>query len=330
MTLRKKLLSNTKLNGLVRFLITLLLIWVIYRQLNRQSWDWSIWMGHLREQWPLKARYLIIALLLVPINYLLEAFKWFLLVNQFEKHSFANALKGVLTGLTAGLVTPARIGDYFGKMMYIKAENNWKAVGANFTASIAQNLVTLILGSVGLILYSDKFLNVEHQKILIGISLFLGFLLFFLYYRLDIALSLSQYLPSSKWLTGVRKAIQVMVDIGKKQLHLVLMISLLRYLVFLGQYTLLILFWDFEMSLLIPASVSVIYLLQSLLPFPPLMGFFVRSEIALIILQEVNENTWLILSAAINIWTINLLLPSLVGLLFLYRTNISKTLGYER
>lgn len=311
-------------------MISLLLIWVIYRQLSNQAWDWFSWIVHLKEQWQLKSAYLLLALLLVPVNYLLEALKWFLLVNHFEKHSFLKAIMGVLTGLTSGMVTPGRVGDYFGKLMFIKAENNWKAVGANFTASVAQNLVTLILGSVGLILYSEKFLNVQHHNILIGISMILGILMLVLYYRFEVLFSLFKYFPKSKWIAGIEKAIRVMVGFGKKHLHFVLLISFLRYLVFLTQYTLLILFWGFEMKLLIPASISVIYLLQSLLPFPPMMGFFVRSEIALIILQVVNENAWLILSAAINIWMINLLLPSLIGLLILYRTDISKTLGYEK
>jgi hypothetical protein len=330
MLLRKKLFSHRILNWLTRLFISLLLIWVIFRQLNMQAWDWSNWMVHFKGQWQSKAPYLIIALLLVPVNYLLESYKWFLLVNYFEKHSFVNAIKGVLTGLTSGIVTPGRVGDYFGKLMFIKAENNWKAIGANFTAGVAQNLVTLILGSIGLILYSEKFLNVQHHNIVIGISLGLSALLLFLYYRLEILLQLSQYLPRFKWIKGIDKALNVMNDFSRKHLHFVLLVSLLRYLVFLGQYTLLILFWGFKMKLMIPASISVIYLLQSMLPFPPMMNFFVRSEIALLVFQVVNENTWLILSAAVSIWMINLLLPSLIGLLFLYRTNISKTLGYEK
>src|SRR5690606_21237641 len=54
---------------------------------------------------------LLIALLLMPVNWGIEAFKWQFVIRKFENVPFIKALKHVFAGITIGLTAPNRIGE---------------------------------------------------------------------------------------------------------------------------------------------------------------------------------------------------------------------------
>jgi hypothetical protein len=94
------------------------------------------------------------------------------------------------------------------------------------------------------------------------------------------------------------------------------------------QYYLALRFWGIEHSILLFAAISAGYLVQSLIPVPPLLSLLVRGEIALIVYGSFSTNALILVSAAFTLWIINLLVPALVGLLFYSKINITKTMGY--
>jgi hypothetical protein len=321
--------KRKRINVALRLIVTLVLIGVMYWQLDIRTALLTDWQSRLNDNFRLKWPVLLFAILLLPLNYFLESAKWFLLVNHFERHSFWTAFRGVLTGLTAAMITPARLGDYVGKLMYIRPENNWKGIWANLTNSLAQTLVTLVFGLLGLILLSSELtgrLQLDMNLLLIS-SVVAVAALFTLYHHLEYLVKGLRFLPDNKWFSRIKGSLQVVLKFNREKLNLVLLFAFARYLVFLGQYVLLLVFWGIGFSWTLPFSIAVIYLIQTLLPFPPILSFFVRGEVALLVLSGYTENGLLILSAALNIWLINLLLPSLLGLFLLYQTDILKTMG---
>lgn len=332
----RQLLTSKWFNRLLKLAITLLLLWVIYYQIESKTGlieDWNDYLHtHLLEKWLL----LCLAIGLLPVNYGLESMKWYILVNHFQKQSYRLAFQGVLTGITAGMITPARLGDYVGKLMFIRPENNWKAVWANFTSSVAQNLVTVMVGIPGLIWLAGRWLADEwpglpvlNGNALIITSILLAIILFILYHNLNFLVRIAKYLPDFSFFTQIKRSLSVVLKFERNRLNLVLLFALSRYLVFLLQYLLILVYWGIDFQWILPVALSVVYLIQTVIPFPPLMSLLVRGEVALLILGAVTNNELLILFAALNIWIINLLIPAISGLVFIYRTDIVKSFGFK-
>ena len=274
---------------------------------------------------------LAIVFVLLPVNYMLESGKWYILVNSFEKHSFNSAFKGILTGTTAGIITPARIGDYVGKMIYIQAKNNFKAIWANFVSGIALNIVVIVFGLFGLVVLLWFQFDVPGflRGVLIVFFIVVALLLILLYYNLSWLTKLKKILPGHPYFKKISQSLHVIHGFNTGHLNKVLLLSIARFLIFLIQYVLILRFWGVEIVWQIPFSISIIYLIQTLIPIPPLMSLLLRGEIALIFLGLFTDNNMIIVSAAFSLWIINLLIPALTGLILYYRANIMRTFGYE-
>ena len=65
-------------------------------------------------------------IILVFANWGLEARKWQVILKKLERISFFTAFKAVLSGLTLSLNTPNRIGEYGGRILYVKDGNRIK------------------------------------------------------------------------------------------------------------------------------------------------------------------------------------------------------------
>ena len=66
--------------------------------------------------------YLIIALILVPVNWGIETFKWKYLIKKIEYISFSKAFKSILSGVTIGIFTPNRMGEFAGRIFYLESD----------------------------------------------------------------------------------------------------------------------------------------------------------------------------------------------------------------
>src|ERR1044071_1101258 len=105
------------------FLGPLLFIWLsysIYRQIIKQpdleeSW---VQIRHSFES-PLVWN-LVLVILLMILNWAIEAFKWKLTIEKVQEISFLTAFKAVLSGLSFSVTTPNRIGEYLGRVLYMK------------------------------------------------------------------------------------------------------------------------------------------------------------------------------------------------------------------
>ena len=56
-------------------------------------------------------------------NWGIEAKKWQVLMKPIEDLSWWTACKATLTGLSFAMNTPNRIGEYAGRILYVKKEN---------------------------------------------------------------------------------------------------------------------------------------------------------------------------------------------------------------
>ncbi len=241
----------------------------------------------------------VLALLLMPLNLALEAQKWRIAVAGERKVSFSMALYYVISSLPYGIITPSRVGEWYGR------SRDFDRPGRGFVLSaipgIAQQITTIMAGIIGLLILKQWSWRVW---LLSGLTFLLLFsvVIFFLRKR-----QLWQGRDKIDWIV-----------FGN-----IFILSVLRYVVFSTQYVLLIRFLgvDLELSILY-SSIAVGYLVSYLLPLNSFVELGVRSGTLVFILEDMTTKVSALLWATLLVWLVNIALPSLVGSLYLVRNSI--------
>ena len=78
------------------------------------------------------------------------------------------------------------------------------------------------------------------------------------------------------------------------------------------------------------AGIATVFLVQTSVPLPPVMGLLTRGQVALFVWGFFGGNEISVLASTYSLFVINLVLPSLFGAVFILKTNVLKSLGYEK
>lgn len=318
---------------MIKGIIFFLLAWVVYRQVVARE-DMDRLLAAFSESYGIHTLpWLIPAVLLMPLNWAFETQKWRALIRNFEPLSFGAAYKAIFSGVTLSLFTPNRIGEYGGRILFVSAEHNWRAVIATLVGSYAQLLALLGIGLLGMIYFA--MIHGLLEPLMIPIVSFLGVtlisVLLFCFFNIDLIIPFAKRLPFVNRLKRFVKHVKVLRAYSSAVLLEALLFALARYSVYALQYYLLIRFFGIEVSFLSGlAGISTIFLLQTSIPLPPLMGLFVRSEVALFVWGLYSANEIAILAATFSLWILNLMIPAFIGTIFMLNINVLKSLGYEK
>ena len=94
----------------------------------------------------------------------------------------------------------------------------------------------------------------------------------------------------------------------------------LRYVLYSIQYYTMLRFYGIQLPLdAALAGVGTIYLLQTAIPLPPVLGLLARGEIALLVWGIWGGNSLSILAASYTLFVLNLVFPALLGLIFIVK-----------
>ena len=255
-----------------------------------------------------------LTVLLMIFNWGLETLKWQTLLENVQKLSFLDSFKSVLAGLSSGLLTPNRIGNFIGRLAYIEKENHNKATINTLIGNLAQFISTLLMGLIGL--FSLLFLeyNIHNTSWILILSICFssfGCLIYFKPLILD-------FFPVNKLFSIKTK--QSLLDINNSHISIktkVLGLSVLRYIVFCSQYFLLFKAFGLEISsILLFSLIATVFLITTLIPSLLFGKLFVRESVAVFIFSLAGINLSLILLVAFLLWFINLAIPAIVGSVF--------------
>ncbi len=320
------------LNLLAKLLITALLAWAIYRQVFAKQQAEELWGAFLQHFTYPNLFWLLAVVALAPLNIALEALKWHELTRSFTKISFWQKFKAVLAGSTIGIFTPNRVGEYGGRLLFVEAGQGWKAVISTVVGSMAQLLVLLAVGLLGGIYFYQRFLEPEPYVVPVAISLgaaFMG-LLFFTYFNIDMVVVLAKRIPHVERFRKPLRQLSVLRNYHRRELGRALWYAFLRYATFTTQYYLLLQFYGVPAPWLLGmAGIATIFLVQASVPLPPAMGLLARSEIALFVWGFFTDDRVDILAATFSLFVINIVVPALLGLVFIVQVNILKSIGLE-
>jgi Lysylphosphatidylglycerol synthase TM region len=160
--------------------------YIIFGQINSNTNLQSALANLLLHHWTVNRILLLtgVAVLMI-VNWSIEALKWQLLVKHLQSISFVRSLRSVFTGISVSLLTPNRIGEYGGRIIYLNDDVKLRAITANIIGSFAQFIAAALFGILGCIFY------ISHSAVwfmpwLLTFSV-LGFLLLcLLYFKLTI------------------------------------------------------------------------------------------------------------------------------------------------
>jgi len=250
---------------------------------------------------------------LLPLNWLLEAAKWKQLVSTVQILNLGDALKGVFAGISTGFLTPNRVGELVGRVMYLNADNRKAGVTLSVLNSLTQNIILVLCGVPALVLFlrasQGKIeLNSTLYLIILAVSLLIFGLIYFMLPRFSRLLKQSRYSEKIKVFTDCLSAY------NKQDLLRIMLISLGRYLVFCTQFFFMLRFMGVELSVwqaLI--SIPTTYLLVTFTPSLAFSEVAVRSSYAVLVIGVFSGQVVSIALAGMCIWLVNFVIPMLAG-----------------
>ncbi|MBS1644523.1 MAG: flippase-like domain-containing protein [Bacteroidetes bacterium] len=300
-------------------LVMALLCWHLYRQIVVQMQS-----GFQFQWWPASgARYFIVAVLLLPLNIALEAVKWRSLLSSVRDTSFVQALRSVLFGIGASVVTPNRLGDYPGRLLALQERHSTRLISVSVLGAISQLMALMLFGCVGLIYYITLH-PASYNLLLLVFVLVLNLLLFMFYFSFE---RWAGRMERIAWLRRVRLWARYLRPFTTKDQVLILAISCLRVLVFVVQFWLL-LRWQ-GVALSFPSGMllcSLFFWAMAVIPSIALAELGVRGTVAVFLFGAFTENIAGITLAVLVIWLLNLMLPGLLGSLLYFQKKDDKVL----
>lgn len=296
------------------------LSWSIYREIKHQPDLGNAWQ-HIRESFygPMLWN-LVAVIVLMFVNWSVEAIKWKISIRQVQQVSFVKAFKAVLSGVSFSVSTPNRIGEYLGRVMYMEEGNRLKTISITIVGSISQLIITLLMGGIGLVILRSTIeqghliSSIWIKVILYGVLLALAVLTLF-YFKLSGLTKWVDRLPGSNRFAYLVKALE---DFNATILLTLLSLSLLRFIVFIIQYYLLFRLFNVEVTGWQTFwSVSVSFLILAAIPSFAIIELVQRGFVTKTIVGLYSTNIAGIGLATAGIWLINLIVPAIIGSLLI-------------
>jgi len=306
--------KNTKicLNYLVGGTISLILLWSIYGQVTRQL------SGINSNTWKLTgpAVWLWLSIALMFLNTSLESYKWYLLTNFVEPVVYTKSLASYLAGIAFSIVTPNRIGEYPGRILYLGRTNTFRYINVSILGIMSQLSTIYFFGLAGLIYYNFSFPSLI-AKAGLASCFIVVVILVIIYCRFELWLPL---MAKIKWFNRFAVYGKLLYRITTKRQISVLSISLFRFIIFTAQYLFLLRWMNVNVPLAEGFCIAALFFwIMAVIPGVALTELGLRSKISLVLFQAFSTNSIGILAATAGIWMLNLIIPSVIGSIIILR-----------
>lgn len=261
--------------------------------------------------------FIVLAVLLLFLNWGIEVFKWQLFTKPVERISFGKAWLSVWMGVCIGNLTPGRLGEFAGRVLFFKPEHRAKATTLHFVSGIVQLVVTIIMGCVGLLCFSSMIDKSYFAYILIaeGVLLLVFTVLLWRVNKVIVWLRKVKFLDKYDFSH---------LEIERSMLLKMLVLSFIRYIVFALQFYLLLAACGVQGNLYhIAGAITITYLLLSTIPMISFIEVAIRAFVVVLLFGGLGSNDWKLSIAATLLWLINIVIPSVAGYVFLVRNKFT-------
>lgn len=244
---------------------------------------------------------LSIASILMVFNYGLETLKWKKFLSQ-PLYSFGYHFKALLSGSAISLFLPFRSGEFLGRILFFPKRLWGRVILSSVRSGMFQLLLTIVVGVVCLLFVNLEGILTLNNKQIIIISILLLVLVILIIRYLETIVTYILRVGNIK--LRVYKG-KIMYDTG-------ILLSALRYAVFLVQYALV--FWAFNVATLemVLLWVPVYFLIQTVVPTIFITEMGLRAALCFIIFENSEA-----LIPILAIYLINIIVPAVLGTLFI-------------
>ncbi|MEZ2336106.1 lysylphosphatidylglycerol synthase domain-containing protein [Mucilaginibacter sp. RCC_168] len=260
-----------------------------------------------------------IVVLLMVVNWVLEAFKWQYLAKRLVNISIWESIEAVFCGLTWAISTPNRVGEYGGRVMFLPNRKRIHGVFAMAVGAFGQIIMTNLLGLIAIVWLFYNYIPVStwlFVAIILISALTLAVLLICFFHIKGIINLLNRI----AFLRKYNKFFEIMGRYKTNELIRILGFSMARYVTFTIQYCIVF-------HLLIPQfaffpmvmMLFVYFFVTSAVPSLDLLDVGVRSFTASHLFAYVTDQKIAIIAGVSSIWLINLIIPAILGSLFVFK-----------
>ncbi|MCW8310253.1 MULTISPECIES: hypothetical protein [Sphingobacterium] len=264
---------------------------------------------------------LLLIVVLMLVNWLLEVVKWRYLASKLEYLSFWKAFQSVFCGLTWAIFTPNRIGEYGGRVLFLQPQNRAQGAVAMGVGLFAQLVLTSVAGSLSIAWFICQFLSpplsVQFSVWLLAIIYAAGFIVLYFNVRwVDLLVG------RIKFLTKIKPFFGVLEHYTTRELSVVLLNSLARFIIFTSQYIILMKLTLPELPVLsMVLMIFILFFVQAALPTLDIFDFSVRSFVASNLYSYITTQEIAVMAIVSCIWFVNLILPAIFGSIFVFKIN---------
>ena len=279
---------------LIQFALFILLVFILIYRINSHDFDKFIFQFDFS---------LILAILLMPINWILEYRKWLAILNH-HTISKTKAKDSFASGMISDFIIPGIPSNFLGRIFYFEPNDRIKLTIWVQLSNGIQFLITLLFGLASLII-----LNLTESKFIllsIIVSLFLVFLM----------ISKPGRRLIEKFLTH-----EIQMEIKKQNKNPILLslfgLSFFRFLIFSIQFALLLNSFGIIQNFSIFLWIWVSYLFVTLSPSLFMGNLIIRESITATLFSLGNFAVLPVVSATFLVWLINNFIPIVLAWLFI-------------
>jgi uncharacterized protein (TIRG00374 family) len=269
---------------------------------------------------------LSIAFALSILNIWLQFYKWKLTSNVIlQENKNSKIWLSLFYGFSAGVFTPARTGEYIGRALAYKDKSLLTVTIATFLDKLFLLIMVAFIGSLSSILFLHYYYNITYY---ITISLFLTvFILFYLVIMLIFNAEfwnnfLFRKISNSKKFKWFFAKIKHFHLLDKKYAVKMIFASFLLYSCFIIQFAFLAAAFSNQHSFLhyIWAG-NLVMFAKTIIPPVSFGELGIREGASVYFIKQFGGTASTGFNASIFLFLINLLLPSLLGLILLLKRN---------
>lgn len=303
------------LSIIIKIVIVFFSFYFIYHQLvenkSFEELDISVLIDTVKKN----KVYLVGVILMMFLNWLVEALKWRYMISKIENISIMTAYRAIFTGITVSTFTPNRIGEYGGRVFCLEKGDRIKAVFITVLCSMSQLLVTILYGSISLFILFDEIL-IDKTFLSVSLLILLNLFLLFSYFNIS---HIVNFLGKFKLINSFKKYLEVLVMYNYKDLIIAFIYSNTRYFIFSLQFIILLHVFGINISFMDAIlSVMLIFFFITITPTITIAEIGVRGSVAIFVLGLFSSNDIAILSSTTLLWLINLIIPAIIGSFFIF------------
>lgn len=267
----------------------------------------------------------VASVLLVP-NIYLQFNKWKLTSNiVLGESNNSKIFLSLFYGLSAGVFTPARVGEYFGRALVFKDKSLISVTLATLLDKFFVLLLVVFFGAISSILFIHFYYNVAYY---LTLSLFI--VLFSVFYILLLMIFNDKFwnnlifekLKKSQKFQWLFNKIAVFRKLDKSYAIKMLIASFLFYLCFLVQYSLLVAaFSNHSNYFYYLWAGNLVMFSKTIIPPVSIGELGIREGASVYFITMLGESASVGFNASIFLFFINVLIPSVIGFILLLKKN---------